>query len=100
MYDGKNGFDKIPEYMHDAVRRYVENGIQPGSFLEAIFSNDLKQAFWRADDTNRYVIHAWVDFICWGVPASCQGSVENFQNWVKMGGLNGHSKREQENAED
>lgn len=92
MYDGKTGFDEIPEHMHGAVRRYVENGIHPGSFLEAIFTNDLSGAFGRADEINARRIKEWVEFTYWHVPAVCRGSVENFENWMKAGGMNGHQK--------
>ena len=92
MYDGETGFDMIPPHMHDAVRRYVENGVHPGSFLEAIFTNDLSGAFGRADAINSNLIKNWVEFSYWHVPAICRGSIENFENWMRAGGVIGRQK--------
>ena len=45
--------DLIPDHMHGAVIRYVEDGIEPGGFLEAVLCNDLKGAVMRADAINK-----------------------------------------------
>lgn len=84
--------DLIPDHMHDAVLRYVEDGIEPGGFLEAVLCNDLKGAIMRADPTNKAIISNWVDFVIWELPGSCHGLVEKYQNWIAMGGLNGREK--------
>ncbi len=34
------------------MRRYVEDGIRPGSFLQAVLENDLVGAFSSADEGN------------------------------------------------
>ena len=52
----------IPEYMHGAIVRFYENGIRPGSFLEAVIDNDLREACARADDTNRRRLF---DYVAW-----------------------------------
>ena len=86
--------DLIPDHMHDAVIRYVEDGIEPGGFLEAVLCNDLKGAVMRADAINKARLFNWVEFVVWELPASCQGSVEKYQNWIAMGGLNGIERKE------
>lgn len=87
-------YDLIPDHMHDAVRRYVEDGIEPGSFLEAVLCNDLKGAVMRADAMNKARLFNWVEFVVWELPEACQGSVEKYQNWIARGGLNGISENE------
>ena len=84
----------IPEHMHDAITRYVMDGIHPGSFLKAILTNDLKEAYIRADDINRKRIEDWAFFVIWEVPESCQGSELHFNTWMQRGGLNGIRKEE------
>ena len=48
----KPDWSLIPEYMIGSLRRYIENGIEPGSFLSAVLCNDLRGACECADDTN------------------------------------------------
>lgn len=86
----RKGLQRIPEHMHGAVERYVNSGIPPGSFLEAVLANDLQGSVSRADGINKYHIPAWVDFVHWHLPAVCHGSYEAVNEWCKRGGLNGH----------
>ena len=65
---------KVPvDYMANGVRRYVERGIQPGHFLTALFSNDLRETIGRADDTNALRIRDWVVFLVCELPSGCHG---------------------------
>lgn len=82
----------IPEHMRDAVRRYVEDGIEPGGFLKAVLCNDLKGAVIRADNINKKNIVNWVHFVIWELPGLCQGSEEKYKNWIAMGGLKGREE--------
>lgn len=76
------GAHLIPPYMVDAVKRYIINGIQPGSFLTAVLSNDLREAFARADDENAAHMHNWVKFFYNYAPSGCWGSPEKVQAWM------------------
>lgn len=82
-------YTKIPSHMRDGARRYIERGIPPGSFLEAVISNDLKGAFGKADDMNRACMFEWVCFFYNEAPTACWGSPEHFAAWIARGGLNG-----------
>ena len=42
----------IPEHMIEVVRHYIENGLEPGSFLSAVLQNDLRRAVECADEIN------------------------------------------------
>lgn len=82
-------YTSLPAHMQDAMRRYVEHGIQPGSFLTAVLSNDLIDAMRRADDVNLHALPAYGRFLINEAPCGCFGSPETFQAWCKSGGLTG-----------
>ena len=86
----ETNYAKVPvDYMVDGVRRYLEHGIQPGDFLIALFSNDLKEAFKRADDANTAAMRQWVAFMIWEMPVESQGSPARVEAWMKAGGFAG-----------
>lgn len=66
-----------------SLKLYAEAGVPPGGFLEAVLSNDLKEAFGRADENNRYAMFDIVSY-CWNhIPAACWGSKEAVTEWLK-----------------
>lgn len=75
---------RIPPHMMAAMQRYVQEGVQPGSFLSAIISNDLKEACARADDINKDLIWEYAHWFYNHAPSSCWGSPENMENWICM----------------
>lgn len=79
-----------------AIKRYVEHGIPAGSCTEAILSNDLFDAFGRADIDTREGMFEIVQYIHNETPRACWGSRETYSAWIKQGGLAG--KKEIENA--
>lgn len=81
-------YDKVPvDYMRDSVCRYIEHGIEPGHFLMALFSNDLMEAFKRADDNNSAAMVKWVGFRYWEMPSASHGSPEKVRAWMAHRGL-------------
>ena len=72
----------VPDHMMDGIERYVEHGINPGHFLTAIITNDLRETIGRADDENLQNIPAYVDYFYDNTPASCWGSPEQMGAWV------------------
>jgi hypothetical protein len=89
---------RLPEHMHGAIARYIERGIPPGSFLEAVLSNDLKGAVGRADHINRERIGDYVRFLYNDAPAGCWGSPEAVSDWIKAGGLLGRERASEQSA--
>lgn len=73
----------IPKHMHGGVIRYVVYGIEPGHFLDALMSNDLKEAFGRADEENIAAMHAWIKWFYNEAPGTCWGSPERVDQWLK-----------------
>ena len=79
----------IPERMMPGIKRYVEKGIIPGTFLQAVICNNLKEAFMLADDENFKNIAAYVGYFYNEVPADAWGSHEKMMQWSEDEGLLG-----------
>ena len=73
----------IPERMMPGIKRYIENGIKPGSFLTAIIQNDLIGVCRYADYENLRNIPAYTAYFYNECPMSCWGSPEKMKNWIK-----------------
>ena len=74
------------EYMVGAMVRYFEEHIQPGHFLTAVLSNDLFEAFGRADDVNARYMKAYVQWLYNYAPgrhSGCWGTPDAVDNWLK-----------------
>ncbi len=56
-------YDRLPERLRGGMRRYVEDGIPPGDFLQACLANDLVEAIGRADTKEGFYVHAVVMFL-------------------------------------
>lgn len=79
----------IPDYIMEGIKRYIDYGLPPGSFLTAIVENDLKGAVESADDNNLENIPAFVAYFYNEAPANCWGSPEIVSTWICRGGLKG-----------
>lgn len=82
-------YSRLPEHMRDGMRRYIENGIPPGSFQRAVLSNDLMEAFKRADDVNSAAMIDYARFLYNEAPGGCYGSPEHVKGWIAHRGLSG-----------
>lgn len=80
-------WEGFPEHMRAGLWNYVNYGIPTGSFLEALLTNDLRRAVKSADRVNIAVLYGMVDFCNMNIPASCWGSKEAYDQWIKLGGL-------------
>ena len=82
-------YSKCPsKYMEHGVKLYVEEGIQPGSFLRAVLANDFMGAVARADSSNGELLREWAQFVYNYLPPVCWGSYETVDKWK---GLNNGS---------
>jgi len=80
---------RIPERMMGGIRRYIEKGIIPGDFLQAVIRDSLRGCIERADDENMRQLPAYVYFFYNKAPAYCWGSKEAMKKWHTSGGLEG-----------
>jgi hypothetical protein len=85
-------WSKVPEHTAGGIRRYIERGIPPGSFLQAVFSNDLTNAFGCADEINRHALFDIVSFVYNYAPIGCHGSRERVDAWISSGGTEGQKE--------
>jgi len=74
---------RIPEHMRDAVLDYVNNGREPGGFLGAVLTNNLVEAFSRADHINTEAMRDWAHLLYWELPCDCWGSEEIVEAWIE-----------------
>lgn len=79
-FDGD--YAQIPAHMQEAIRRYVVRGIQPGDFLTAVITNNLRLAVFSADDTNLPLLPLYVRWFHNVPPGACQGSAANMTDWM------------------
>lgn len=82
-------FELAPNKWGDVWKRYVEHGISPGSFGVALLTNNLRDAFARADWINIEIIPAHLCWMMEHLPYQCWGSEEAVTKWVKHRGLSG-----------
>lgn len=75
-------YSGLPKGLQAAMKRYVEDRIKPGSFLCAVLQNDLKNAVFMADDSNREHLWAIVMWLNWNAPQECFGGITQFTNWL------------------
>jgi hypothetical protein len=73
----------------EGLALYITHGIEPGSFLSAVLTNDLMGALGRADDQNVRLLREYGMILYNDSPSGCYGSPERFAAWIKAGGLNG-----------
>ncbi len=83
----------IPDHMRSGLKFYILKGLPPGGFLRAVLSNDLIEAFGRADHINQHCVKNYVSFLYNYAPTSCWKSPENVTQWIKVGGLEGLQKQ-------
>lgn len=74
----------IPEHLKAGLEMYVKDGIEPGSFLQAVLKNDLIMAVGLADQINRPRLASIVNaiFNSEDVPDYCWGSQEIYKNHI------------------
>jgi hypothetical protein len=87
-------YTKLPPASCGGMKRYIEDGIPPGSFLQAVLSNDLVEAFAYADTYSRMQIEEYANFLYNELPGrgsniDLWGSRKVVEEWIKTGGLHG-----------
>ncbi len=87
-------YDMLPEHCRAGIKRYIEKGLIPGDFLQAVISNNLVRATGLADSINRERILDYASFLYNEAPKSSWGSKEKMLAWNEQGGLN-HNKKEE-----
>jgi hypothetical protein len=84
----------VPQGIKNSLDRYVKEGTPTGGFLYAVLSNDLFEAFGRADIDNRMSLFDICSYIYGELPSTCHGSREIVNEWIDK-----FTKKETENGE-
>jgi hypothetical protein len=74
---------EIPDRMREGIELYINCGVLPGSFLQAVIKNDLKQAVMYADDENMANLPAYANYFYNHAPHDCWGSENLMESWVR-----------------
>jgi len=74
-------YDDLPPHIRGGVKSYIEDGIIPGDFLQAVICNKLKESFMYADDVNTQRMWNIVNFFYNQAPMNCWGSEEEMRLW-------------------
>jgi hypothetical protein len=80
---------RFSAHLVESLEDYVRTGRPVGSFLEAVISNNLKDAVMFADARNICNLPAFASYMYNNMPAPSQGSRERYRAWVERGGLAG-----------
>lgn len=75
--------------MIEALDRYVQQGMSPGGFLQAVLENKLVDAALHADRWNLPNLPAYAAYLYNELPSQCWGSPEKVTAWLERGGLSG-----------
>ena len=89
----KIDYSRLPDYMREGMRLYIEHGVPVGHFLTAVLENNLMEAYGRADDTNAAAMHEYAAFLYNEAPRASHGSREAVSKWMNQGGLLGLEKK-------
>ena len=74
----------IPAHLQGGLERYLQEGILPGGFLQAVLENKLKESFERADDISRKALPDIVHYLYNYIPMAAWGSPEHVAEWCKQ----------------
>lgn len=74
----------FPANLRSGIRRYIEDGTNPGSFLTSVIHNDLMGAFSNADEENCFKMFSIVKWMYNQAPKNCWGSAEKMLRWIEI----------------
>lgn len=75
-------YSLLPERLRGGMKRYVEHGIEPGSFLVAALENKLVESFACADETSSANMFRVANFLYNEMPRQAWGSREAVKQWL------------------
>lgn len=71
----------IPVNTVEGIIDWIHHGVSPGSFLQAVFCNNLLGTFIHADEANNKHVGDIVSYMYNYAPMGCWGSKENYMSW-------------------
>ena len=89
-----NTYPDAPIHILDSINRFVEYGLEPGSFVKAVLSNDLAGAFNAADTDAEAGIRDILKYVRWEIPAESWGSPAKVEAWLNSKPRQNHFHRD------
>ena len=89
-----NEYLDAPVHILDSINRYVEHGLEPGSFVRAVLSNDLVGALNRADTAAEAGIRDILKYVRWEIPTESWGSPAKVEAWLNGKPRQNHFRRD------
>ena len=89
-----NTYPDAPIHILDSINRFVEYGLEPGSFVKAVLSNDLAGAFNAADTDSEAGIRDILKYVRWEIPAESWGSPAKVEAWLNSKPRQNHLRRD------
>jgi hypothetical protein len=77
-------YERLLEPLRRGMKLYIEEGILPGDFLQAVLRNDLKDAVGRADFWNLRMLPQTVNWLRDCAPGDCHGSRAKVEQWCAV----------------
>jgi len=77
-------YGQIRQNIVEGINRHALLHQQVGHFLTAVLSNNLREAFARADNENQKTMHQIVSYCHNQIPGVCWGSPEKVKAWIEM----------------
>lgn len=85
---GDVDYNTCPEAnMAGGFKNWVEHGIPPGSFGQAILMNDLTEAAFRAHPSVKFALGVLAEWVHWNLPTAARGSREKCLAWMDKHGV-------------
>ena len=77
-------YASVPNHIMPGLVNFVEKGWEPGSFLQAVLTNDLFRAVGQADDINRSRLHNITTFIYNVFPSRIVRTKKGYNDWLEV----------------
>jgi hypothetical protein len=78
----RRAWQAVPEHLRPGLARYLDEHIRPGSFLEAVLINDLRECFARGDIKSRAGLNDLVFYLYNHAPLGSWGSPQGYAHWL------------------
>jgi len=78
-------YGQIRPNILEAINQYVCYHCQTGDFLLAVLTNNLREAFARADEGNRKVLFQIISYCHNEIPGICWGTPDKVKQWIEAG---------------
>jgi hypothetical protein len=72
----------IPHHLRDGLVRYFSDGILPGSFLQSVLCNDLREAIVHANQGTEHALRPLIEYLAHHVPDQAWGSRDKVLAWT------------------